>query len=143
LNQPKVGEIIRVLEAKKQVFQLNFEITNLSQPSQDTPAKPFPYLGASLYLTGFYLLLHGMSLLGAVLQNHPHHSEDSAKIGAEASATLRRLTLKYFSSVQEFLHFFLMLSICLIVAGIILLIGGWRLMNGKTQDTQMTITCNS
>ena len=61
-----------------------------------------------------------------------------SKLTAEESAKLRHFIAAHFSSREEFHHFFLTLSIVLIVAGIILMILGRRLMKRRTQVTPVS-----
>jgi len=131
LDNPQTQELTRYLQTKKLEAPSSYEIQILEHPAIPESSAPFPFLGMSLYLSGLFLLLHGGPAL-LVFLNHTHSDSDgNSKLSSEEKAHLGRFIAQHFSSKEEFRHFFMMLNICLIVAGITLLILGWRLMKRK------------
>jgi len=130
-NRSQVQELTRSCKPKKTkrlpILKLNF----LERPAQPALSAPFPFLGMSLYFAGVFLLLHGMPMLLAML-NHDHHdSGGNSNLTPVESANLARFISRHFSSREEFRHFYLILSICLTIAGVTLLALGWWLLNRK------------
>jgi hypothetical protein len=134
VEQPAlVREIIQCLETKRAAAKANFEIRVLEKPVTPVTAKLSTHLEMSLYLGGVYLLLHGVPLLGVALGGGPRHTDETSKMTPTAGSAWEHFVLRHFSSAEQLRYFFLWLGIGLIVAGIALLILGWRLMNRKTQ----------
>ena len=134
VEQPAlVREIIQCLETKRVAAKANFEIRVLEKPVTPVPAKLSTHLEMSLYLGGVYLLLHGVPLLCVALGGGHRHPDEPSRMSPTASTAWEHFVLRHFSSVEAFRHCFLWLGISLTVAGVALLILGWRLMNRKTQ----------
>ena len=131
-NPSQVQELVRYLQTKRTESPIGYEIEILERPALE-PSVPFPFIGMSLYMGGMFLLLHGGPMLLGLL-NHDHHDSDGdSKFTPEERAKLHQFLARHFSNKEELRHFFLTLSICLIVAGIALLVSGWWLMNRKPQ----------
>ncbi|HXI68752.1 MAG TPA: hypothetical protein VNN22_00175 [Verrucomicrobiae bacterium] len=105
----------------------------MEKPVTPVPAKSSTYLELSLNLGGLYLLLHGVPLLGVALGGGLRHPDETSRMAPTARVGWEHFVLRHFSSVEELQHFFLWSSISLIVAGIALLILGWKLTNRKQQ----------
>lgn len=131
-NQSQVQELTRYLQANKTETPTNYEIEILDRPWSPEYSTPFPFLGLSLGLGGMYLLLHGVPILLAVINRNRHDSDETSKLSPVESAKLGHFILKHFSSKEQFNHFFLILSISMIIVGILMMALGWRLMNGKS-----------
>jgi hypothetical protein len=131
-NQSQMQELTRYLQTKKTETPTNYEIEILDRPRSPEYSAPFPFLGLSLGLGGMYLLLHGVPMLLAVINRNHHESDETSKLSPEESAKLGQFILKHFSSQEQFNHFFLILSISMIVVGIFMMALGWRLMNSKS-----------
>ena len=131
-NPSQAQELKRYLHTKKVESPTNFEIEILDQPAPAENPASYPFLGMSLYFSGVYFLLHGVPGLGVALEKSPHHSDGNSKFTPGESAKLGHFVAQHFSSRAEFQHFFLWLNIGLTVAGVALLILGWRLMKRKT-----------
>jgi hypothetical protein len=129
-------DLLRYLQTKKTDALIRYQIEVLERPS--TPESParFPFLGMSLYTGGIYLLLHGGPMFLASLNSVHHDSGGNSKLTPEEAAKLQRFIARHFSSYAEFHHFFLTLGIGLTIAGLVLLITGWRLMKRKRTATQ-------
>jgi hypothetical protein len=126
-------ELASCLEAKRGETKSNFDIVTLSKPSPVAPITTFPPFGLSLYMGGIYLLLHGVPLLFVAIEKDHPHSATGPRMGPEAAAMVNKFVLRHFSNAEQFRHFFLTSSVCLIITGIILLACGWWMMNRKTQ----------
>jgi hypothetical protein len=126
----QVRELIQTLEAKRQATGTNFKIVALENPEPPPAVVPLTIFAFSLFLAGFYLLLHGLPLLGIALtprnhepNNHPEFDPEVAKLG--------RFLADHFSSVEQMHQFYLWTGIILTVAGLALMFWRSRLPAGK------------
>ena len=138
LESSQKQELLRYIQTKKTETPTNYEVEVLERPRQPERGIPYPLFGVSLYLGGLFCMLHGLPLLLGALGSGQHGSNGDSKLTAEESAKLRHFIASHFSSREEFHHFFLTLSIVLIVAGIILMILGRRSMKRRTQVTPVS-----
>ena len=131
-NPVQAQELIDYLRKQKAETSTNFGIVVLDAPS---PRHPLPNLfwSMSIFFMGLFLIYHGAPILMALSSLSGHKSDDDSRFTSEQRAKLGHFLAQHFSSKAELHHFFLTLSISLIVAGVALLILGWRLMNRKTQ----------
>ena len=130
-DHPRVNELIDYLQKQRAKAPTNFDVTILDTPSPPPRAPKWLLLGMSMFLTGMFLLIHGLPILMAFLDpNRPHSREDS-RFSPEQIAKLHRFVAEHFSSRDEFRHFSLTLGSVLTVAGCSLLFWGWWLMNRK------------
>jgi hypothetical protein len=128
----QVRDIIRCLEINRTTEKTNFEISILEKPPASPPAKPFSYLGRLLNLGGVYLLLHGILLLCVALGLAQRHPDETSKTVSTARVAWEYFVLRHFSSAEQFQRLLFCIAIGLIVAGVVLLILGRRLMKRKT-----------
>lgn len=142
-NPAQVQELIGSLQKRAAEVPTNYQIELLEKPMPlEHPAR-FSFLGSSIYLSGMFLLLHGVPMLFATLGRSHHDSDGNSKLPLAEIAKLNHFFLKHFSSKEEFRHFLLTLSIILIVAGVFLLILGWLLMNRKKVGEPNALTSTS
>jgi hypothetical protein len=135
-NPSQVQEVLRCLQITKMEARADYEIETSEHPLLQESSARFPFLGMSLYMGGLFVLLHGGSLLLAVLNQGRHDSDADSKFTPEEIAKLGQLIAKHFSSKEEFRHFSLALGICLTVIGAILMIWGWWLMTRKKSSVE-------
>jgi len=139
-NPAQVQELIGCLQKRKAEVPTDYQIEVLEKPVPlEHPAR-FSFLGSLIYWGGALLLLHGVPMLFAMLDRSHHDSDGNSKLSPEESTKLGHFIWKHFSSKEEVRHFFLTLSIVLIVAGVFLLILGWWLMNRKPVGKSNTPT---
>ena len=131
LAQPEqVKGLVECLQKRQMETPTNYEVEVLEKSPPPEHPTPFPYLGLSLYLGGFYLLIHGLPLLLIGLANRGHHySEDDSDLTLNQKAKLGRFILKHFSSLEEMRYFFIVAGGVLMLLGLWLMIWGWLLMN--------------
>jgi hypothetical protein len=132
-NAAQAQDVERYLRNRKTQAPAAFEIEILERPSPPAKPVPYPYLGTSLYMGGVYFLLHGGLGLLVSLTGGQHDSGGDSKFTPEQRAKLGHFLAGHFSSKEQLHRFFLTLNISLTVAGIGLLILGWRLMRRKPQ----------
>jgi hypothetical protein len=132
-NPSQAEELERYLRDKKVETPTKYEIEVLEGPAPAEDPRPFPFLGMSLWFGGAYFLLHGVPGLALAFDKSPHPSGGNSQFTPEASAKLGHFFARHFSSLAEFRHFFLLLNIGLIIAGVLLLILGQRLMKRQKQ----------
>lgn len=130
-NPSQVQELVRYLQSRKTETPAGYEIEILWHPVLPENSARFPFLGTSLYMGGFYLLLHGVPALIVLLNRNHHDSDGGSKFTPQETAKLGQFIVRHFSSREEFHHFFQVFGISLTVAGVVLLILGWRQMNRK------------
>ncbi len=129
-NPIEVQELIAFLRKQKMEAPTNYEIVILDTPSS-LPQLPNSFWSMSIFLAGLFLLQHGGPILISLLGFSGHKSDDDSRFTPDQRTKLAHFVTQHFSSKEEFRHFFLMLSICLITVGSLLLVlGGW-LMNRK------------
>jgi len=132
-NSSQVQALVNYLQTKKVEGHTEFAIQILEQPTIPQKTIPFPLLGWSLCWGGLFLLLNGGPILLALLNYSDHKSGEHSNLTPHASAKLGRFIAQPFSRKDEFRHFFLTLSIGLVIAGVLLQIWGWWLTHRKTQ----------
>jgi hypothetical protein len=130
-NPAQVQELIGFLQKRAVEIPTNYQIELLERPAPMEHPVRFSFLGSSIYLSGMFLLLHGVPMLFATMGRSPHDSDRNSKPSPEQIAKLHQFILNHFSSKEEFRHFFLTLGSGLTMAGCILLFWGWWLMNRK------------
>jgi len=130
-NPSQTQDLLRYLQTRKSETPTSYEIEILERPgpTEKQSHAPYLFLGMTLMMAGYFLLMHGGPMLVAILDRDHHDSGDGRKLSPEAAARLRQFILTHFSSKEEFRRFFLTLSIVLIVAGVILMILGRWLMH--------------
>ncbi|HTY88490.1 MAG TPA: hypothetical protein VMB80_13565 [Candidatus Acidoferrum sp.] len=137
LERPtQVQELTDCLQKRRMEAPADFQVEVLEKPLPPEQAGPIPFLGMSLYWGGVLLLLHGVPLLFIGLTDGGHHdSENDSDLAPNEKAKLGRLILKYFHTIEELRHFYIVAGGVLTVLGLLLLIWGWLLMNRKPQTT--------
>jgi hypothetical protein len=141
-NPSQTQDLVRYLQTRKAETPTSYEIEILerTEPAEQQSPAPYLFLGMTLMMAGYFLLMHGGPMLVAILDRDHHDSGDDRKLSPEAAARLRQFILTHFSSKEEFRRFFLTLSIVLIVAGVIFMILGKWLMHyrpaGKSVGTR-------
>jgi len=91
-------------------------------PAEQKSPAPYLFLGMTLIMGGYFLLIHGGLMLLAILDRDHHDSGDGQKLSPEAAARIQHFIHRHFASKEEFRHFFLTLGIILIVSGVALMI---------------------
>lgn len=129
----RAHELANFLKVRRKETGFDFEVVFLNEPFQPPQGRPFPFLGMSFYMGGMYFLLHGIPLLGVVLEKNQNHTDSGAITGPHAAAIIKRFVLQHFSNTQELNHFTLQLSISFIVIGLVLLLSGGKLMGHKSE----------
>jgi hypothetical protein len=131
LEKASMQELLGCLQNKKTEGPTDFELEVLEHPATPGNSAPFVFLGLTLFMAGWYLMVHGLPILFAILGGGHHDSDERSRLSPEEIARFRHFILKHFSSPEEFRHFFLALSIALTVAGVALMISGRRLAKRK------------
>ena len=124
-------ELMGYLQKKKTEGPTDFELEILERPAVPENPAPFVFLGMTVFMTGWYLMVHALPILFAILGSGHHDSDERSRLSPEEIARLRHFILNHFSSPEEFRHFFLALSIALTVAGVALMISGRWLAKRK------------
>jgi len=132
-NPSQQQKLVCYLQIKRTETPSDYEIEILGSPALPKSPAPFPFLEMMLFMGGFFLLLHGIPMLLAILGEHHRDPGEPSKLSPEQIAKLQQVILNHFSSREEFRHFFLMLGSGLTMAGCILLFLGWWLMKRRTQ----------
>jgi hypothetical protein len=132
-NPSQVQELVRFLQTRRTDAPSNFETEILERPVPPETHVAFPFLGLSLGLGGYFLLMHGAPMLLGLLNHNHHDSDGGSRFTSEQRAQLARFITQHFSSTEEFRHFFLTLGICLTTVGVALMALGWWLMKRKPQ----------
>lgn len=131
LEKTSMQELLGFLQKKKTEGPTDFELETLERPAASENPAPFVFLGMTIFMAGWYLMVHGLPILFAILGGGHHDPDERSKLSPEEIARLRHFILKHFSSLEEFRHFFLALSIALTVAGVALMISGRWLAKRK------------
>ena len=127
-NPSQTQDLVRYLQTRKSETPTSYEIEILEGPGPAEQKSPAPYLflGMTLIMGGYFLLIHGGPMLLAILDRDHHDSGDGQKLSPEAAARIQHFIHRHFASKEEFRHFFLTLGIILIVSGVALMIlGKW------------------
>ncbi|HZL77275.1 MAG TPA: hypothetical protein VFC17_00295 [Candidatus Limnocylindrales bacterium] len=127
-NPSQTQDLARYLQTRKSETPTCYEIEILESPGPAEQKSPAPYLflGMTLIMGGYFLLIHGGPMLLAILDRDHHDSGDGQKLSPEAAARIQHFIHRHFASKEEFRHFFLTLGIILIVSGVALMIlGKW------------------
>ncbi len=127
----QVRELIQALEAKRQATGTDFKIVVLENPEPPPAVVPLTAFAFSLFLAGFYLLLHGLPLLGIALMPRSHEPNNHPEFDPEQVAKLGRFLADHFSSVEQMHQFYLWTGIVLTVVGLALMFWRSRLPAGK------------
>jgi hypothetical protein len=130
---PQAMELASCLEAKRTENGSDFEMVLLKEPAKLIQGKSFPFAGMSFTMTGMYFLLHGIPLLGVVLEKNHGLSDGDRKLGAHAAAAIRHFVQQHFSNIQELHNFTLLLGASLIIVGFLFYFLGLKLMNRKPE----------
>lgn len=130
-NPSQMQELMGCLQEKKTEGPTDFELEVLEYPAAPENPTPFRFLGMTVYMAGWYLMVHGLPILFAILGGGHHDPDERSRLSPEEIAKLRHFILNHFSSPEEFRHFFLALSIALTVAGVALMILGLWLAKRK------------
>lgn len=124
-------ELMGCLQKKKTEGPTDFELEILERPAATENPAPFVFLGMTVFMAGWYLMVHGLPILFAILGGGHHSPDERSRLSPEEIARLRHFILNHFSSPEEFRHFFLALSIALTVGGVALMISGRWLAKRK------------
>jgi len=130
-NTSAMRELMGCLQKKKTEGLTDFELEILERSATLENPAPFVFLGMTVFMAGWYLMVHGLPILFAFWGGGHHDSDERSKLSPEELARLRHFILSHFSSPEEFRHFFLALSIAVTVAGVALMISGSWLMKRK------------
>lgn len=122
----QVRELVQTLEVKRQTVGKDFKIVTLNQPQPPPAGAKFPLAASmSITFTGFYLILHGLPLIGIALLPREHDSSSNLVIDPEQAAKVGQFFAAHFSSVEQLRHFYLGAGSALTIAGLALII--WRM----------------
>jgi hypothetical protein len=127
-------ELTGFLQKKKTEGPTDFELEILERPAVPETSTPFVFLGMTIFMAGWYLMVHGLPILFAILGGGHHASDERSRLSPEEIARLKHFILNHFSSPEEFRHFFLALSIGLTVAGVALMVSGRWLAKRKVAN---------
>jgi hypothetical protein len=131
-------ELMGYLQKKKTEGPTDFELEVLERPATIENPAPYLFLGMTVFMAGWYLMVHGLPVLFAMLGGGHHDSDEHSRLSPEEIARLRHFILNHFSSPEEFRHFFLALSIALTIAGVALMISGHWLARRKAAGEPCT-----
>jgi len=134
LEKTSMQELLGCLQKKKTAGPTNFELEILERPAAPENPAPYVFLGMTVFMAGWYLMVHGLPVLFAMLGGGHHDPDEHSRLSPEEIARLRYYILNHFSSPEEFRHFFLALSIALTIAGVALMISGHWLARRKASS---------
>jgi hypothetical protein len=132
-NPVQTRELLAYLQKQKSEASAQFEIAVFNKPSPLFEMRPHVIAAMTLTLGGFFVFIQGVGILLGLVPHGHNNIGGNSRFSPEQIAKIQTFWHQYFSNYTEFRNIFLTLGICLVVAGVGLMVLGKRLGKNPSQ----------